>query len=273
MSAVPFLKGHGTGNDFVVITDFDGTLNLTSQAVTAICDRHKGIGADGILRVVRENDIYFMDYHNADGSLAETCGNGIRVFSRFLVEQKLVPAGLFTIKTRAGLINVHVDSNDTAFTNIAVEMGKPTRASVSPQVTTEAGTWPGVARFIPNPHCVAIVESIDEAGSLLNVPSVSPSDIYPNGANFEFIEGRGEAHIGMRTHERGVGETLSCGSGACSAADVWASHQNLQAPWTVQVDVLGGTVFVDSDTNGVLTLRGPAAFVASGVISPELVSL
>ena len=273
MSAVPFLKGHGTGNDFVVIADFEGALELTPAAVIAICDRHKGIGADGILRVVRQDDVYFMDYRNADGTLAETCGNGIRVFARFLVEQKLVPAGLFTVKTRAGLIEVTVDPSDTEFTNIAVNMGKPTSVKQTPQVTTESGSWPAVARFIPNPHCVAIVPSIDDAGSLLNVPSVAPNDVYPNGANFEFIEKRGAMHIGMRTHERGVGETLSCGSGACSAADVWASHQGLQSPWTVQVDVLGGTVFVDSDADGSLTLRGPATFVASGLISPELVSL
>lgn len=273
MSAVPFLKGHGTGNDFVVIADFDGELDLTPRAVVAICDRHKGIGADGILRVVRESNHYFMDYRNADGTLAETCGNGIRLFARFLVEQKLVPAGAFTIKTRAGLIDVMVDPSDTEFTNIAVHMGRPTSVTQTPQVTTETGSWTAVARFIPNPHCVAIVESIDDAGSLQNVPSVAPHEIYPDGANFEFIEERGATHIGMRTHERGVGETLSCGSGACSAADVWAAHQSLQSPWTVQVDVLGGTVYVDSDTEGSLTLRGPATFVASGLISPELVSL
>lgn len=273
MSAVPFLKGHGTGNDFVVIADFDNALNLTPAAVVAICDRHKGIGADGILRVVREGDVYFMDYRNADGSLAETCGNGIRVFSRFLVEQGLVKPGTFSVKTRAGLIEVTIAANDTTFSNIAVRMGKPTSVAGDPQVTTENGTWDAAARFIPNPHCISIVNDLDQAGSLLEVPRVVPMDMYPEGANFEFIEQRGDHHIGMRTHERGVGETQSCGSGACCAADVWAQQNALAAPWTVQVDVLGGTVWVDSDADGVLTLRGPAAFVASGTISQELVSL
>lgn len=273
MSAVPFLKGHGTGNDFVVIADFDGTLNLAPEAVVAICDRHKGIGADGILRVVREGDVYFMDYRNADGSLAETCGNGIRVFSRFLVEHSLVKPGTFAVKTRAGLIDVTIAADDTTFSNIAVKMGKPTSVEGQPTVTTESGSWQAAARFIPNPHCVSVVDSLKDAGTLHAVPSVTPAQIYPEGANFEFIEQRGDRHIGMRTHERGVGETLSCGSGACSAADVWAQRQGLTAPWTVQVDVLGGTVWVDSDEEGSLTLRGPAVFVATGVISPELVSL
>ena len=273
MSAVPFIKGHGTGNDFVVIADFDDVLNLTPAAVVAICNRHTGIGANGILRVVREGGRYFMDYRNADGSLAETCGNGLRVFSRFLVENKLEKPGDFQVLTRAGVISVHVDPSDTEFSNIAIEMGKPTTVSEPAHVATEAGNWDATARFIPNPHCVSVVDSITDAGTLATVPSVTPASIFPDGANFEFIEQRGDHHIGMRTHERGVGETQSCGSGACCAADVWAQQNALVAPWTVQVDVLGGTVWVDSDADGVLTLRGPAAFVASGTISQELVSL
>lgn len=273
MSAVPFLKGHGTGNDFVVIADFDDTLDLTAQAVVAICDRHKGIGADGILRVVREGGAYFMDYRNADGSLAETCGNGLRVFSRFLVENNLEKLGSFEVKTRAGVVKVNVDPSDKDFSNIAVEMGIPTGLNQAPQVKTETGQWQATARFIPNPHCVSIVDSISDAGTLTTIPQVTPTSVFPDGANFEFIEERGRNHIGMRTFERGVGETLSCGSGACSAADVWAAKNNLTAPWTIQVDVLGGTVFVDSNQAGMLTLRGPAEFVASGVISQELVSL
>ncbi len=271
---LPFMKGHGTGNDFVVIADFGGELDLSAAQVAAICDRHSGIGADGILRVVRQDDVYFMDYRNADGTLAETCGNGLRVFARFLVENGLEKAGTFDIVTRAGIVQATVNPEDKNFDNIAIRMGKPERIEVDadPSVTTETGSWNGVAVTMPNPHCVTVVDDIYEAGSLLELPVVSPASVFPEGVNVEFIESRGSDHIGMRTYERGVGETLACGSGSCAAASVWAQRNNLVAPWTVQVDILGGTVFVDGDVEGVVTLRGPARFVASGVISPELVS-
>lgn len=268
------MKGHGTGNDFVVIADFTDELDLTADHVAAICDRHKGIGADGVLRVVRRDGVYFMDYRNADGTFAETCGNGLRVFARFLVENGLEKPGTFNVLTRAGLVQATVAAEDTDFNNIAIRMGQPERIAVSenPQVTTETGSWSGVAVTMPNPHCVTIVDDMHAAGSLLELPSVSPASVFPEGVNVEFVEERGANHIGMRTYERGVGETLACGSGSCAAASVWAERNNLEAPWTVQVDILGGTVFVDGDVDGAVTLRGPARFVASGVISPELVS-
>ena len=271
---LPFMKGHGTGNDFVVIADFGGELDLTAAQVAVICDRHKGIGADGILRVVRQEDVYFMDYRNADGTLAETCGNGLRVFARFLVENGLEKAGTFDIVTRAGIVQATVNPEDKNFDNIAIRMGKPELidVDVDPSVATESGSWTGIAITMPNPHCVTVVDDIHAAGSLLELPAVSPASVFPEGVNVEFVESRGANHIGMRTYERGVGETLACGSGSCAAASVWAQRNNLEAPWTVQVDILGGTVFVDGDTEGVVTLRGPARFVASGIISAELVS-
>lgn len=271
---LPFLKGHGTGNDFVVIADFADEIDLAPNQVIAICDRHKGIGADGVLRVVRQDDTYFMDYRNADGTIAETCGNGLRVFARFLVENGLEKTGTFDILTRAGIVQATVSADDANFDNIAIRMGTPDRIEVTqdPVVATEAGSWAGVAVTMPNPHCVTVVDDIHAVGALTVLPVVTPASVFPEGVNVEFIESRGNAHIGMRTYERGVGETLACGSGSCAAASVWADRNNLEAPWTVQVDILGGTVFVDGDHDGVVTLRGPARFVASGIISPELVS-
>ncbi len=271
---LPFLKGHGTGNDFVVVADFDDTLTLTPQQVSSICDRHRGIGADGLLRVVRQGGMYFMDYRNADGSLAETCGNGLRVFARFLVENGLEKTGAFSIRTRAGVVQATVGKDDLNFDNIAINMGAPEFLSTSlqPVVKTETGSWNAVAVAMPNPHCVTVVDDMKSAGALLSLPIVTPAEVFPDGVNVEFIESRGSDHIGMRTFERGVGETLACGSGACAAASVWANRNDLTSPWTVQVDILGGTVFVDGNEDGSVTLRGPARFVASGVIDSELVA-
>ncbi len=269
-SRVPFLKGHGAGNDFVVVNDLDGKYDFTADQVARICDRHRGIGADGVLRVIRKDDRFFMDYRNADGSIAETCGNGLRVFARYLVEHNLESRGSFDIGSRAGVVRVTIDENDTDFNNIAVEIGRATwpTTTEAPRVTTPQGQWDATAVFVPNPHCVAVVSDITAVGDLHTKPVVEPQSIFPHDANFEFIEQRGTHHIGMRTYERGVGETLACGSGSCAAADVWAKRNNLGDTWTIQVDLLGGTVFVDS-RDGVLTLRGPARIVATGELSVD----
>jgi diaminopimelate epimerase len=265
MTSISFLKGHGAGNDFVIVPDVEGALDLTPDWVRRVCDRHSGIGADGVLRVVRQDGRYFMDYRNADGSLAETCGNGLRVFARYLVETGLERAGDFAVITRAGEVLVTVRPDDKSFDDIAVRMGVPTGEDApTTHVSTDGGYFTGTPAWMPNPHCVSVVGTLDEAGLLLDVPTVDPAATFPDGANFEFIEQRGPAHIGMRTFERGVGETQACGSGACAAAHVWAVRQGLPAGWTVQVDVLGGTLYVDCGADGALTLRGPARIVAQG---------
>ena len=149
-------------------------------------------------------------------------------------------------------------------------MGHVSLGPMNVTVETETGSWPAVGIAGMNNHAVSMVSDIKDAGSLDHIPTALPAGTYPDGVNFEFVQTISPAHISMRTHERGVGETLSCGSGACAAAYVQATSNHLNDPWTVQVDILGGTVFVDSDTDGTLTLRGPAVFVADGIIEPQL---
>lgn len=283
-SGVPFRKGHGTGNDFIVVNGLDGFFadpkSVTPEIAQKLCDREHGLGADGILCVARASDFaesstgddakYFMDYTNADGSISATCGNGLRVFARYLVEVGLEDRGLFTIGTRAGTVSVAISETDTEFTNIAITMGHVSLGPMDVTVQTETGSWPAVGIAGMNNHAVSVVDDIAQAGSLKQIPTALPAGTYPDGVNFEFIQTKSPTHIAMRTHERGVGETLSCGSGACAAAYVHATSNHLNDPWTVQVDVLGGTVYVDSDTDGVLTLRGPAVFVGDGTIAPSM---
>lgn len=262
---IPFLKGHGTGNDFIIIPDIGDAIDLQPEHAARLCDRHTGLGADGVLRVVRGPNAYFMDYRNADGSVAETCGNGLRVFARYLVEAGLQARGTFLVATRAGDVTVTVRPDDEEFDDIAVHMGRPVGESEpTAHVITDGGHYTGTPMWMPNPHCVAVVGDLAAVGTLAEVPVVDPASTFPDGANFEFIEPRGSAHIAMRTFERGVGETLSCGSGACAAAAVWAAREGLPAGWSVQVDVVGGTVYVDNGFDGAVTLRGPARIVAQG---------
>ena len=277
LNEVPFIKGHGTGNDFVIIPDIDGHLDLTAEQVRWLCDRHVGIGGNGVLRVVRTEHVpgfedfapvaeFFMDYRNADGSLAEMCGNGARVFVRYLDATGLVTDNDVVIATRGGLRSVTINRDRT----ITIDMGMATtpRARALPHVSVGGRSWPATGVLVPNPHAVVFVAELEEAGDLAVAPDVAPGDVFPDGVNVEFVVDRGPNHVAMRVHERGVGETLSCGTGACAVA--WAARRRAGADETGestwQVDVPGGTVHVTETPSGSLLLTGPADLVARGTV-------
>jgi diaminopimelate epimerase len=277
LNEVPFIKGHGTGNDFVIIPDIDGHLDLTAEQVRWLCDRHVGIGGNGVLRVVRTEHVpgfedfapvaeFFMDYRNADGSLAEMCGNGARVFVRYLDATGLVTDNDVVIATRGGLRSVTINRDRT----ITIDMGMATtpRVRALPHVSVGERSWPATGVLVPNPHAVVFVAELEEAGDLAVAPDVAPGDVFPDGVNVEFVVDRGPNHVAMRVHERGVGETLSCGTGACAVA--WAARRRAGADEagesTWQVDVPGGTVHVTETASGSLLLTGPADLVARGTV-------
>jgi diaminopimelate epimerase len=282
---IPFTKGHGTGNDFVVLLDPDNTLDLTASRAAALCHRRMGIGADGVLRAVKVARMpsstgssttslssaesqaeWFMDYRNADGSTAEMCGNGARVFARFLHERGLLSGGAVPVLTRGGVVTVEVAQDNNG--KVVVDMGVPRHdVKATPKISVDGRSWNGTAVHIPNPHCVVWTESLDDAGTLLSAPEVSPPEVYPDGVNVEFVVEVTPAHIAMRVHERGSGETLSCGTGACAAAYAHALRSgDADQEWVRRVDVPGGTVSVRRTGEGHLLLEGPAVFVAHGVI-------
>jgi diaminopimelate epimerase len=261
----PFLKGHGTENDFVLLPDHDGSLHrdLPAQRVRALCNRRSGIGGDGVLRVIRAGAgalveapgvEWFMDYRNADGSLAEMCGNGIRVFARHLVDEGLVRADEpVRIATRDGVKTVTCDG-DTSTVGIGT-------ATVRGETKVGVGdrSWSAIHVDAGNPHAVVMVEDLAEAGQLLDEPAYDES-LYPHGVNVEFVVRRGLGHVGMRVHERGSGETRSCGTGACAAAVATAPD----GPGRWRVDVPGGTLHVSRDEAGEVYLTGPAVIIARG---------
>ena len=269
---IAFVKGHGTGNDFVLLPDLDGRLALTAEAVAAICDRRFGLGGNGILRVVRSAaaddpaavgaDI-FMDYRNADGSIAQMCGNGIRVFAAYLIDQGLAdPAGI-AIATRGGVRRVVRRPDGLFDVAMGPAMGVDTALSVSVGRMTHAAT--GV--HVPNPHAVVFMSALEGAGDLVDAPTVTPADAFPDGGNVEFVREVGPGHLEMRVHERGVGETLSCGTGACAVAWVARRRPGASDQASYRIDVPGGTLFVEEQADG-LHLIGPAEIVASGTLAP-----
>jgi diaminopimelate epimerase len=267
---IPFLKGHGTENDFVLLPDVDAALDLTGARVRALCDRRCGIGADGVLRVVRakavpdvpsdvDDDAWFMDYRNADGSVAEMCGNGMRLFARYLVESGLESASGFVVGSRAGAheVVVHPDG-------VTVHMG-PVRVLGESVASVSGVDHPGVAVDVGNPHLVCVL-----AGGLAELDlTVQPgydAARFPSGVNVELVVPLAPDHVRMRVHERGVGETRSCGTGTVAVAAA-VLHRRGSPTGRVTVDVPGGTVHVTVD-EGDSTLTGPAELVARGELDP-----
>lgn len=274
-SALTFVKGHGTQNDFVVLLDPEGVHGLTDRQARALCDRRQGLGADGVLRAVpADAGGWFMDFRNADGSLAEMCGNGARVFAVVLRDAGLVASDAFAVQTRGGERFVRLADGE-----VTVDMGVATSMDGAATVTCADGVWPVTPVWVPNPHAVAFVDDLAQAGPLTLPPAVAPQDIFPDGVNVEFVVTRGDDRIAMRVHERGVGETRSCGTGAVAAAWAWRRRRGVpgqEAPGAhptpypvshpVRVDVPGGTVWVTEHDDGRLDLRGPAVIVARGTI-------
>lgn len=268
----PWLKGHGTENDFVLLPDHDGTVhgNLDAAFVADLCDRRRGIGADGVLRVIRSAALgfevelsatdaeWFMDYRNADGSVSEMCGNGIRVFALHLAQEGLVDADHpIPIGTRDGLKTVTI-TGDT----ISVDMGVPEILETS-KVGVDNHAWEARHIATGNPHAVVFVDRLSDAGTLIDEPEYD-QDTYPNGVNIEFVERVGAHHVAMRVHERGSGETRSCGTGACAVGVATALADEADKPATYQVDVPGGTVHVTWTQDNHMILAGPAVIVARG---------
>jgi diaminopimelate epimerase len=262
----PFLKGHGTENDFVLLPDPDGLIHgdLSPTRVRALCDRRAGIGGDGVLRVVRARAMggaeaaeWFMDYRNADGSVSEMCGNGIRVFARHLLEEGLEVGSRLTVATRDGVKTLTVDGEQ-----ITVDMGRPTVLGET-SVSAAGRTWPARQVATGNPHAVAFVDDLADVGRLFDAPHFDP-DVYPHGVNVEFVVRRGARHIAMRVHERGSGETRSCGTGACAAMVATAVVDGADRDTPYRVDVPGGDLTVTWTAEDRLLLTGPAVIVARG---------
>ncbi|WP_060177924.1 diaminopimelate epimerase [Streptomyces sp. IMTB 1903] len=275
-TTLPFLKGHGTENDFVIVPDPDNAVELPASAVAKLCDRRAGIGGDGVLHVVRsaahpeaahlaDEAEWFMDYRNSDGSVAEMCGNGVRVFARYLQYAGHVEPGDLAVATRGGVKRVHLDKGG----DVTVSMGRAALPEGEVTVSVGPRSWPARNVNMGNPHAVAFVESLDDAGNLLTAPLSSPASAYPTGVNVEFVVDRGPRHVAMRVHERGSGETRSCGTGACAVAVAAIRRDGADPaatgePATYTIDLPGGTLVITEHPDGQIDMTGPAVIVAAG---------
>lgn len=298
------VKGHGTQNDFVLVADVDDVLDLDAPLVRALTDRRAGVGGDGVIRVVPTRAVpegerllaedptatWFMDYRNADGSIAQMCGNGVRVFARFLTELGLADLGdgrELALGTRAGVRRVRREPSGW----YAVDMGRwsfpggeqAVQRGFDAQVETRGlpGSRAALSVDVGNPHTVVALPTLAEldAADLTTAPSVTPAP--PDGSNVELVVPLGESvapdgtSVGrarMRVHERGVGETRSCGTGACAVALALRAWGGSAAPEAWLIDVPGGAVGVRALPDHRVELSGPAELVARGTVDLDALS-
>ena len=283
---VRFAKGHGTQNDFVVLPDVDARLALPAEAVAALCDRRRGLGADGVLRVTTAGaarnagvfdrlpeglapDGWYMDYRNADGSLAQMCGNGVRVFTHYLRASGLETRDEFVVGSLAGPRPVTVHACDAASADVTVDMGK---ANVTGTGTAVVGgrRFAGLAVDVGNPHlaCVEAGLTRDDLAALdVAAPVSFDAAAFPDGVNVEVLTAPRDGAVWMRVHERGVGETRSCGTGTVAAAVAALAGSGVDTG-TLAVRVPGGEVTV-TITDATSYLRGPSVLVAEGDLAEE----
>ena len=259
--STPAAYGHGTHNDFVLVYDPTDELSISSAETARICNRETGIGADGLIRIIKRGDTgkekWFMDHRNADGSLAEMCGNGIRVMAKYLVERGHQPEGIFPIDTRDGVKHLRVPSDG----DITVNMGQVVDEGDDVTAGTDTGLWKGYHISVGNPHAVVFVEDLEQVGSLKHPPTVRPKELYPEGVNVEFVQFTGDHVVKMRVHERGSGETQSCGTGVVAVAMAAAKHHREQLPTKWEVNPPGGRLYVEIDGHSNAILTGPAVIV------------
>jgi diaminopimelate epimerase len=283
---VEFAKGHGTQNDFVVLPDLDASLTLAPAAVAALCDRRQGLGADGVLRVTTAGaaraagvfdrlpeglsaDDWYMDYRNADGSIAQMCGNGVRVFAHYLHASGLETRTDFVVGSLAGPRPVTLHTADRVNAEVTVEMGKA--AVLGSGAATVGGVgFTGLAVDVGNPHLACVDAALTpEALAALDVAapvSFDPAQ-FPDGVNVEVLTAPQRGAVSMRVHERGVGETRSCGTGTVAAAVAALAHQDADTG-RLRVRIPGGEVVV-TVTEATSYLRGPSVLVAVGDLAEE----
>lgn len=281
-----FAKGHGTQNDFVLLPDVECQVALSVPGVAALCDRRRGLGADGVLRVttagaalgsgvlerlpdgVGESD-WYMDYRNADGSTAQMCGNGVRVFAHYLRASGLESRDEFVVGSLAGPRPVtlhHVDATDA---DVAVDMGKANKLGTG-EAVVGGRRFTGLAVDVGNPHlaCADLGLTVDALAALdVAAPVQFDAEQFPEGVNVEVLTVPAGGLVCMRVHERGVGETRSCGTGTVAAA-VAALATTSADTGVLTVRVPGGDVTV-TVTESTSFLRGPSVLVAHGEVSGE----
>jgi diaminopimelate epimerase len=265
---IDFTKMHGLGNDFMVVDNLVGDITFNAEQISNLANRHFGIGFDQLLVVETSNtkdvDFRYVIY-NADGLEVEQCGNGARCFARFVSEKGLSNNNPIVVETRSGIISLHLNDSNT----VRVDMGKPSlKPADIPFLVPQQSRHYQIEGFelgvvsIGNPHCVMLVEDINAIDVSGIATKIQQSELLPNQANIGFMQILSMHEINLRIYERGSGETLACGSGACAAV-VYGVEQGLLKE-SVVAHLRGGDALIEYVQGEHVFLSGPAQFVFEG---------
>lgn len=279
MAKIDFVKSQGLGNDFIIIDDLDGQLDITANMVVAACDRHFGVGADGLIMLKKSATAdYYMDFRNADGSAAQMCGNGIRVLAKYIFEH-IRPQAVMKLETGAGVKTIELMVVDGVTDEVMVDMGEPIFRPdkipmlaegddfINRQVDFAHSAVSMTCLSMGNPHGVIFVDDIEKADVGGIGPAIERLDIFPERVNIEFVQVLSENSLRVRVWERGVGETLACGTGACAA--LVAAASNARTGRSAQIELRGGRLRVIWSENNHVTLAGGAREVFTGQLDTE----
>ena len=279
---IPFVKGHGLGNDYIVLEGKDLDFPLTPPAVQRLCHRNWGIGSDGILLLVESPNADFgLRIFNPDGSEAEKSGNGLRIFAKYLYDHGRTKKTAFTVETKGGVVECQCHLAAGRVASVTVEMGRatfrapdipmngPDREVVGVPLQVNDHFLKVTAVSVGNPHCVVFTDKLDEAEAKRLGPLIERHPAFPNRTNVQFAKLLGRNRLQILIWERGAGYTLASGSSSCGAASA-AVKNHLCDHGPVTVVMPGGELTVDVRPDWSLRLQGPVEEVCSGTLSPDL---
>lgn len=277
---VHFRKYHGLGNDYIVIDPNVCDINLAPDSIRLICDRNYGVGSDGILYgPIKAEGIPELRIFNPDGSEAEKSGNGLRIFAKYLFENKYVDKKDFSIKTLGGMVEVHIQ--DDAANLIKINMGKITflstdipvkgkkREVINEELQVNRVKYKATCLSIGNPHCVIPMEEVSEEKAKELGPFVENHDMFPNRINMQLLKVIDSRNIEIRIWERGAGYTLASGSSSCAAAA--AAHKLALVDRKINVKMPGGSLFIEIGENEEIFMTGPVEGVFEGRFHADLI--
>jgi diaminopimelate epimerase len=266
---VDFVRSHGLGNDYLVVDATTLAFELTPERVRLICDRHTGVGSDGVLAVVETKEADFgLRIFNPDGSEAEKSGNGLRIAAKYLYDHGYTKRAEFAIHTRGGIVQVQLLLEDGRVTAVRVEMGQAAINRSLTQLTVDGHTFGIVALSVGNPHCVIIVDDLAQIDLPRLGPLIERHAAFPNRTNVQFAQVLSRADIRALIWERGAGHTLASGSSSCAIAAACRDRGLVDDRVTVHME--GGDLLIEVDAQLNLVMTGPVEEICSGKLSEDL---
>ena len=272
-----FTKMHGAGNDYIYVNCFEEKVDNPSLVSVKVSDRHFGIGSDGLVLIMPSEVADFkMDMYNADGSQGKMCGNATRCIAKYVYDNKLTDKEVITLETLSGIKTIKLDIKDGVAVGATVNMGEPILEAkeiptkfegekvVRQKLSIDGKDFEVTCVSMGNPHCIVFCDNVKDIEIEKIGPKFENNEMFPERINTEFIRVIGENELEMRVWERGSGETLACGTGACAATVAAILNGFCRRDGEIKIDLIGGTLYTNWASDGSVYMRGPAEKICDG---------